>query len=93
MKLVNLLFTAAVAERFGQRRHFRQFHHHKRVQKSNVPANRAMKWINGRIYEQDVAEFGTGQNYDQAASQPDTKMGTIKDLNPMNLYTKNLAYP
>ena len=93
MKLVNLLFTAAVAGRFGQRRHFRQFHHHKRVQKSNVPANRAMKWINGRIYEQDVAEFGTGQNYDQAASQPDTKMGTIKDLNPMNLYAKNLAYP
>ena len=52
-----------------------------------------MKWINGRIYEQDVAEFGAGQNCDQTASYPDTKMGTIKDLNPMNLYTKNLVYP
>ena len=93
MKLVNFLFAVAFAGRFGQRRHFRKFHHHKRVQKSNVPANRAMKRINGRIYEQDVAEFGAGQNHDQTASYPDTKMGTIKDLNPMNLYTKNLVYP
>ena len=93
MKLIKLLFAIAFAGKFGQRRHFRKFHHHKRVQKSAVPVNRAMKWINGRIYQQDMAEFDAGENYDQTESYPDTKMGTIKDLNPMNLYTKNLVYP
>ena len=91
MKIINLLFAAAVAGRFGQRRHFRKFHHHKRVHKSDVPVNRAMKWVNGRIYEQEISEFGAGQNYDQI--YPDSKVqGNIKDLNPMNLYTKNLIY-
>ena len=81
----------AVTGRFGQRRHFRKFHHHKRVQKSDVPVNRAMKWVNGRIYEQDISGFGAGQDYDQI--YPDAKVqGNIKDLNPMNLYTKNLIY-
>ena len=95
MKIINLLFAAAVAGRFGQRRHFRKFHNHqrvhKRIQKSDIPVNRAMKWVNGRIYEQNISEFGTGQKYDQG--YPDINIqGNIKDLNPMNLYTKNLIY-
>ena len=93
MKIINMLFAVAFAGRFGQRRHFRHFHNHKRVQKSNVPVNRAMKWVNGRIYEQEIAEFGAGNDYDQSASYPETEIGNIKDLNPMNLYTKNLIYP
>ena len=83
MKIINFLFAIAVAGRYGQRRHFRKFHHHKRVQKSDVPLDRAMKWVNGRIYE--------WVNYDQI--YPDTKVqGNIKDFNPMNLYIKNLIY-
>ena len=91
MKIINFLFAIAVAGRYGQGRHFRKFHNHKRVQKSDVPVNRAMKWVNGLIYEQEISEFGAGQNYDQI--YPDTKVqGNIKDFNPMNLYIKNLIY-
>ena len=91
MKIINLLFAVAFAGRFGQRRHFRKFHHHKRVQKSDVPVNRAMKWVIGRINEQEISEFGAGQNFDQI--YPDTKFqGNIKDFNPMNLYIKNMIY-
>ena len=52
-----------------------------------------MKWINGRLYEQEIIEFGTGENYDQTVNIPDSEIGTIKDLNPMNLYIKNLVNP
>ena len=91
MKIIKFLFVIAVAGRYGQRRHFRKFHHNKRVQKSDVPMDRAMKWVNGRNYEQEISEFGAGQNYDQI--YPDTKVqGNIKGFNPMNLYIKNLIY-
>ena len=77
--MINFLFAIAVAGRYGQGRHFLKFHNHKRVQKSDVPVNRAMKWVNGRINEQEI--------------YPDTKLpGNIKDFNPMNLYIKNLIY-
>ena len=92
MKIINVLFAVAIAGRFGQRRRFRHFHHHKRTQNPVQSGNRTIKWVNGRINQQELTEFGSEQNYrynDPNNNFPDN----IKELNPMKLYTKNLRFP
>ena len=90
MKIISVLFAVAIAGRFGQRRRFRHFHNHKRAQRQVGRTNRAMKLVNGRIYDQDM---NSEQNYDDSADFSIYKTDSIKDLNPMNLYTQNLVYP
>ena len=87
MKIINILFAVAIAGRFGQRRRFRHFHNHKRAQKQVAPTNRAMKLVDGQLYAQEVSS-----EHDDSADFSYHKMDSIKDLNPMNLYTQNLVY-